>query len=308
MYEGLTFFEVLWQFILRLPALVMGSNLASDEIQFLVLNVTALTCSIVGTLSILRRYTMMANALSHTLLIGIVVVFFLGHSSEMLDSPLSAIQLLAAAAIGAGLTAWLVHLFTSTAFMHEDAGIGASFSFLFALGILLLSIISRNAHIGVELLVGNADALVEEDIFPSCLACLVALCAFVPLFRGWKVSSFDPIFGNLSGFSHKRYGTLLLIIQAVTVVTAFRSVGVIMVLGLLCLPPLIARLYCSTLVSLVIVASSISLVVTTIAIALSRHLVTSYSFALSTGALVVVLLAVVYVLCCASSLRSAGKR
>lgn len=298
-YDGLTFFQVLWAFFTRLPDMLMGSSLATDEIQFLVLNFLAVATSLVGTLSVLRRYTMMANALSHTLLIGIVIVFLFGfHPGEMTDAPMTTSQLAIAALVGAGLTAWTVHLFTASNKMKEDAGIGASFTFLFALGILLLSYISRNAHIGVELLIGNADALVEEDVMPALISALLALFVFTLFSRGWKVSCFDPIFANLSGFSHKQYGAALLLIQAFCVVVAFRSVGVVMVLGLLCLPPLIARLFCSSFKSMAITSAIVAVVGSTCAIALSRHLVTVYSFALSTGALVVVLLAIIFALSC----------
>ncbi len=298
-YHGLTFFQVLWTFLTRLSHMLSGSALATDEIQFLVLNLLSVATALVGTLSVLRRYTMMANALSHTLLIGIVLVFLFGyHSGEMEEGPLNPFQLAIAALVGAVLTAWTVHLFTSSNKMKEDAGIGASFTFLFALGILLLTCISRNAHIGVELLIGNADALVEEDIVPAFLSALLAFLVFTLFSRGWKVSCFDPIFANLSGFSHKAYGAALLLIQAFCVVVAFRSVGVVMVLGLLCLPPLIARLFCSRFKSMAIVSCGVAVLGSTLAIALSRHLVTVYSFALSTGAMVVVLLAAIYAISC----------
>ncbi len=308
-YDGMTFFSVIAHLFLRIPSIFLGQPLESDEIQFAVLGLVAVTSSIVGTLSVLRRCTMMANALSHTLLIGIVVVFVvsivgLSSSSHEFDGLImTQVQLGVAAVIGAIITAWMVHVFAASSSMQEDAGIGAAFTFLFALGVMLLSIISRNAHIGVELLIGNADALVASDILPAFYSALLAFTALIIFFRGWVVSSFDLVFANLAGFSGSKYRSMLLLIQAFCVVVAFKSVGVVMVLGLLSIPPLTARLYCSRFSHMLIISTLISVCTTTFSVALSRHLLTVYDIALSTGALTVVMLGVVYGIFCFAKWR-----
>ncbi len=85
-YHGQTFWEVLLEFIKRMRELILGKlafrELVSDEIQILVLIGVAISSGLLGSFLILRRMTMLANSLSHTILVGIVLAFFFTHFSS----------------------------------------------------------------------------------------------------------------------------------------------------------------------------------------------------------------------------------
>lgn len=167
-YSDLTFFEVFGQFIMRLLKALTGQlssvDLAPDEIQALVLIAVSLSCSLVGSFLVLRRSTMLANSLSHTILIGIVGAYLWTQpiSHEISFLPIS--TLLIASLLTGLATAFLTHLCHRLFRLQEDASIGLVFTSLFALGIVLVTLFTRNAHIGVEVVMGNVDALHLHDI------------------------------------------------------------------------------------------------------------------------------------------------
>jgi manganese/zinc/iron transport system permease protein len=122
---------------------------------------------------------------------------------------------------------------------------------------------------------------------------LVTIALF---FNGWKLTTFDPAFAKTLGFSPGLFNYLLMILVSLTVVGAFRAVGVLMVLTFITAPPLTARLFCYRLSTLLVWAAFIALVASFVGVALSRHLLTVHGIALSTGGVVVTLLGTIYLL------------
>jgi manganese/zinc/iron transport system permease protein len=168
------------------------------------------------------------------------------------------------------------------------------FSTLFALGVTLLSLWSRNSHAGPEMLMGDPDALTTGDI---PMVFFVACCTFlIGLFflRGFQVAIFDSNFALLSGFRPSLLHHLLLALVALASVSAFRAVGFVMTLAFFVIPPLMARLWTHSLRSLLLCSVGVSVVTVIVAVALGRHLLTVYYLPVSTGALAAVLLAVLY--------------
>lgn len=300
-YSQAEFFQVIVTFILRIPTLLFGGALYPDEIQILTLSFLSMGCALLGSILMVRKELMMANALSHTVLIGIVAVFLLSPQVTFDGlQPLTGLQLMIASLIGALSTLLLVKWCNEKWGLSSDASVGISFSFLFALGIFLLSLLSRNAHVGVELLMGSADALIEEDVFVSLWSALLAITLFSLLQRVWKVISFDPLFAIALGWRPDRWVFLLFCAAALILLTSFRAVGVVMVLGLISLPPLIVRPFSHSLLQLGYKAAGIGIITSLLAVALSRHLLSAYDLAVSTGALEVVLLFLLLPLSCYS--------
>jgi manganese/zinc/iron transport system permease protein len=290
-YTAANFYEAIGIFFLRLPLLLLGDVLYPDEIQFLTLTFLSAGCALIGSILMVRKELMLANALSHTVLIGIVAVFLLGQQTGFDGlNPFSPTQLALAALIGAFLTLFLIKWCREKWGFSPDASIGISFSFLFALGIFLLSILSKNAHVGVELLMGSADALVEEDVVSSIASFFLALVLFWLFLRVWKVISFDPLFASTLGWQTDRWIFFLFSITALILLISFRVVGVVMVLGLISLPPLIVRPFSSSLQQVGLRASILGALVSIAAVALSRHLLSIYALAVATGSLQIVLL------------------
>ena len=159
-YRGTNFFTFFWTLLERIFS---GEILhpATDEIQMLVLGGVAISGALVGTFLVLRRMTMLANSLSHTILLGIVIAFLVtGQEIGALSIPV----MLIASVITGLATAFLTEFLHRNIRLQEDAANGLVFSTLFALGIVLVTLFTRNAHLGVEVVMGNADALQLRDL------------------------------------------------------------------------------------------------------------------------------------------------
>jgi len=112
------------------------------EIQLIAV-IVAVACALPGVFLVLRRMALMSDAISHAILLGIVLAFFLVHD---LASPL----LILAAALTGVLTVTLVELLHNTRKLKQDAAIGIVFPLLFSLGVILISRFAGNVHLDVD--------------------------------------------------------------------------------------------------------------------------------------------------------------
>lgn len=300
-YSEKTFFGFIWTLAQRLAAFFSGNlsldSAASDEIQIAVLAGLSISCAMVGTFLVLRRMTMLANALSHTVLFGIVCAYLLVMLFMHPQDPYQALSIpvLMLAAFGTGLlTTFLTEFLTRVMKVQEDASVGLVFSMLFALGIVLVTLFSRNVHIGTELVMGNVDALQKEDVKGVLTILGVNALLFCLLFNGFKITAFDPQLAKTLGFSPVFFNYLLMIQTSLAAIGAFRAVGVLMVLAFLVIPVLTARLLTNSLSLLIILAGASGCLASVIGVALSRHILTQLGIGLSTGGIVVVVMGLLY--------------
>jgi manganese/zinc/iron transport system permease protein len=302
-YSGKTFwsfFAVLWG---RLDAYLFGAcpeKLAPDEVQCLVLIFVGLSLSFLGCFLVLKQMTMLANAISHTLLLGLVAAFLIlsyGFHLDSLQSQFFSANTLLLAATSASvvtttLTAWFMRRFS----VQEDAAIGLVFTSLFALGLLLVAMFTKNLHFGVEAIMGNVDALHVDDVKRAAFFALLIIGVFLFFFRGFFVLSFDPVFMRVLGWSTSGFHMLLMLLTAMGAILAFRAVGVLLFLSLLVGPVLIARLYVQSLKKLIFLSMGISVLSSIGSVALSRHILTVSKVPVSTSGLLATWLFVLYFL------------
>ena len=301
-YWGKNFFSVLLLFFQRMVALLKGelsiADLASDEIQIFVLSLVAMACALIGTFLVLKKMTMLANSLSHTILLGIVIAYlslFAFIPKESISAhAMSITTLLLASLITALLTAVLTQFLTTVFRLQEDASTGLVFTTLFALGIVLITAFTRNAHIGSEAIMGNVDALHLDDLYLIFWVFLFDSAIIALLYKEWKMTTFDSSFAQSIGFSPTLFNYLLMILTSVTAIGAFRAVGVLLVLAFLIAPVLTARLFCHRLFTLILCSMVIAIVSSLSSVALSRHCLSVYQISFSTAGLTVTLLGVLY--------------
>ncbi|CCB88392.1 metal ABC transporter permease [Simkania negevensis] len=260
-------------------------NLASDEIQILVLVLIACSSALVGTFLVLRRMTMLANSLSHTILLGIVVTFLLvrhaGGSVMTLD-----FQTLVIAALVTGfLTTFVTEWFHKGLRLQEDASIGLVFTTFFALGIVGVTLFSRNAHLGVETIMGNVDALHLHDVRLAFYLFLFNLGLILVFFKRFALMTFDSVLARNFGVPVVLLNHLLMVQAAATAIGAFRALGVFLFLALLVVPVLTARFFCHRLKPLLVVSCLIGSLGAVIAVAFSRHFLSVYQVSFSTAGL-----------------------
>lgn len=286
----LDFFGILIQ---RLALFFTGTtlSLASDELQLAVLSCVAISGALVGSFLVLKRMTMLANSLSHTILLGIVIAFWISPGEDIYHN----LPLFLVAAILTGFaTSFITQFLTSTLRLQADASTGLTFTTLFALGILLVTLLTRNAHIGAEVVMGNVDALQQQDLTWAALIALINIAIIILFFKEYLITTFDQGLAQVLGFSPVIFGYLLMAQVSLTAVSGFRAVGVLMVLALLTAPPLTARLLTHHLKTLVLLACFIGILGACLGVALTRHVLSVYGIALSTGGITVCVLSIIF--------------
>jgi manganese/zinc/iron transport system permease protein len=222
------------------------------EIQLIAV-VTAVACSLVGVFLVLRRLALISDAISHSILLGIVLGFF---ATGTTTSPLLVVG---ATAVGV-LTVVLVELVHRTRLVKEDAAIGLVFPALFSLGVILVSRYADGVHLDIdavllgELAFAPFDRLVwlGWDFGPVSLVLMSAIlaldvAAIAVFWKELKLSTFDPALGLALGFAPGlvHYGLMTLV--SVTAVGSFNAVGSILVVALMIAPPATAYLLTDSL-------------------------------------------------------------
>ncbi len=205
-------------------------------------------CALVGTFLVLRRMSLMGDAISHSVLLGIVAVFFLTGDR----SPFFAV--IGAGAVGL-LTVSLVELLNRTGLVKEDAAIGLVFPALFSLGVIFVSRFPAEVHIDVEhVLYGEIaySAFDKVTIFGMELGfrsfwvlgimTAVNLIFVLAFYKELKLATFDAGLAAAVGFSPTLIHYLLLALVSATTVVSFDSVGAILVVAMLIVPAATAYL------------------------------------------------------------------
>lgn len=218
----------------------------SLEIQAIAL-VVAAACAVPGVFLVLRRTAMMSDAISHTVLLGIVLTFFVVQD---LASPF---LVLGAAAVGL-LTVALVEVLAGTRLVKEDAAIGLVFPALFSIAVILISRFARGVHLDVDAVLLGELAFAPFDRLtilgldlPRSLAVMSGILLlnllFIALFyKELKLATFDAGLAATLGFSPVLIHYALMGLVSVTAVGAFDAVGSILVVALMVTPAAAAYL------------------------------------------------------------------
>lgn len=281
-----TFFQVLFTRLFTWNY----STITTDEIQIGTLICIAVCCGLIGPFLVLKKMAMFANSLSHTILLGIVISFLLLGGVVLSDFSHLFIGALIAAIFTAILTEGLVKWFQ----LGVDASVGLVFTVLFALGIVLSTLFLKDVHLGIESVIGNADALRMEDLINAFrLVVLNALMVFL-FYRQFQISSFDSHLAKVLGIREGFFRFLLLFLVAATCMGAFRAVGVLLVLAFLVGPYLTARLFCHQLNRILFYSCCVGVGASLCGVAMARHILSEYDVALSTGGLVVCFIGLFY--------------
>jgi len=217
------------------------------EIQLVAL-VVAVSCALPGAFLVLRRTALLSDAISHTVLLGIVLAFFV---TESLTSPL---LIVAAAATGV-LTVTLVEVVARTRLVKQDAAIGLVFPALFSIAVILISRYAGNVHLDTDAVLLGEIAFAPfrrleiggVDLGPRTLyvmgGVLTLNVAFLLLFyKELKLSTFDPALAAALGFAPVAVNYAFMSLVSLTVVGAFDAVGSILVVALMIAPAATAYL------------------------------------------------------------------
>ena len=220
---------------------------AQLEIQ-LIASLVAIACAIPGTFLVLRKMAMISDAISHSILPGIVVGFFI---TQDLNSPL----LILLAAFTGVITVVLVERIQKTGLVKEDTAIGLVFPALFSIGVIMIAKNANDVHLDVdavllgELAFAPFDRLLIDgtDVGPKSLwiigtILVITIGLLLAFFKELKVSTFDAGLAASLGFSPVIIHYGLMTVASVTTVGAFDAVGAILVVALMIAPAAAAYL------------------------------------------------------------------
>lgn len=207
-----------------------------------------LSCSLIGVFLILRKMAMMADAISHTVLLGIVVAFIV---TRELSGPHMLIGAIIAGLLTALLVQWLRELD-----IEQHASIGIVFTTLFAIGVILIATSVGNAHLDVQhALMGEITFIpwktitlpiigtVPEATALLALVLFIVLACIISFYKEWKITSFDPALAASLGIPVVFLHYLFMSLVSITTVSSFDAVGAIMVVAMLITPAASAYLW-----------------------------------------------------------------
>ncbi|KGA95688.1 iron ABC transporter [Alkalihalobacillus alcalophilus ATCC 27647 = CGMCC 1.3604] len=220
-----------------------------------------LSCGLIGVFLILRKMAMMSDAISHTVLLGIVVAF-------LITRELSGPHMLIGAVIAGLLTAFLVQWLHSLD-IELHASMGIVFTTLFAIGVILISTAVGNAHLDVKhALMGEITFVpFETTVYPIvgeiptttamlALVLVVVLIFIIAFYKEWKITSFDPALAASLGIPVAFMHYLFMSLVSITTVASFDAVGAIMVVAMLITPAAAAYLWTDKLAVMLILSAS----------------------------------------------------
>jgi len=219
----------------------------------------AVSCALLGNFLVLRRMSMMGDAISHAVLPGLAVAFLLTGSRGSLS------MFLGAAVVGV-LTAVFTQWIHSFGQVDESASMGVVFTGLFAVGLILIVRAADAVDLDPGCVLYGAIELIPLDTRPvlgfSVPRAVVGLGAVllvntmftVLLYKELKITSFDPALATTLGISAPVMHYLLMTLVAVTTVASFESVGSILVIAMLIVPAAAAHLLTDRLSTMLFVS------------------------------------------------------
>jgi manganese/zinc/iron transport system permease protein len=239
------------------------TTLFPDDITIiLTAGLVATACAVLGVFLVLRRVALMGDAVSHAVLPGIVAVFLLTQSR-------APFQVIVGAAIFAIVCVLAIEWLRGTGLIAADAAIGLVFPALFALGVLGVHRYAANIHLDLDSTIYGEIAfapfrtveiggvLVAQSLIINGAVAIVNLALITLIWKELKATTFDPEFSQSVGLNPTWVSRMLLVAVSVTAVTAFESVGAILVVALLIVPAAAAYLVTDRLWAMVAIAVGI---------------------------------------------------
>ncbi|MFC5623617.1 metal ABC transporter permease [Algoriphagus winogradskyi] len=232
-----------------------------DQNAFLIIltaSIISISCGLLGVFMMLRKMSMTGDAISHAVLPGIVIGFFVSGSQRGLE-----------VIIGAGLLGILATLIINwlknKAKVQLDASIGITFTLLFAVGIILINMLAYKvdldqecvlygeiAYLPIDLWITKAGFSMGPRITYLAVLNLVLVSIFIfLLYKELTLTSFDENFGLVIGLPAGAINLALMSMVSYTTVSSFEAVGAILVVALLVVPPATAFLWTKKLTSLI---------------------------------------------------------
>ncbi|PCJ99679.1 MAG: zinc ABC transporter permease [Zetaproteobacteria bacterium] len=237
-------------FIIDFPALIIVS-------------LASLLCALLGSFLVLTKQAVIIDAISHSVLPGIVV-------GVLLSGSFSILYVMAGALTSALIAVMLVYAFQHWGKIEQGAAIGAVFTAMFAFGVLLLETqVGSRIHLDTQHVLYGALELTywanpfEWSSMPTQIKTLAVLLIItiiylIAFFKELRLTTFDPTYAKILGYKTYLFQLALLILIALVAVGCFEATGSILVIALFICPAAAARMLCDRMISQLLLSALIA--------------------------------------------------
>jgi ABC-type Mn2+/Zn2+ transport system permease subunit/Mn-dependent DtxR family transcriptional regulator len=211
--------------------------------------VVGITSSVLSCLLVVRRQALMGDAISHSILLGVVLGWMVGQHAGIFWG-----------ALASGILSGVAITFVErNSRVKLDAAMGVFFTFAFALGLAIISVLRPTGIDLFHVLLGNVLGVgPDELILTSVCGGLVLATVFI-FFKGFHLWSFDPQMARASGMPTGLLHYLFTALLSATIVAALQAVGLILVIAMLVTPGATAYLLSNRLAAMMAIAAAIGL-------------------------------------------------
>lgn len=238
----------------------------------------SISCGVIGTYVVIKRIVFISGGIAHTAYGGIGLGYFLG-----INPMLGALGFTVLSAIGMGTVSdrWGE---------RSDTLIGVMWAAGMALGVIFVSLSPGYTTDLMSYLFGNILVVPDMDIWLMAFLNLLILLTVFALYEDFKAISFDEEFARTAGLNTRILNLSLLVLIALTIVVLIRAVGIILVIALLTIPAATAGRFTSSLKHMMGLAILLGMFFT------SGGLFLSYIFDLPSGATIILLASVIFLI------------
>ena len=261
--------------------------------QLLLLLCFSISLSLVGTFLFLRKNSMIANVISHTVLFGIALLFigmkvFFDVTHFGLHSMGISVYVLVSA-ITTFITIFLIEGLKKYTHLNNDASTALVFSTLFSIGAILITMFTKSAHVGVDIIMGNLDLIHRDDLIAGVAVFVLCVLFVYFFFNDLVVLSFDGMITHLSSKNSAFLQFCFLFLTNLVITSGFRFVGIAPVLGLIIIPPVTGSIVTKSIKDLITFSVVSNVLIGLLSVVLTKFFYVIYGIGLSTSGMLVTL-------------------
>ena len=209
-------------------------------------------CGMLGSFAVLRKQSLLGDAISHAALPGIAIAFLITGAKD------SNVLLLGALVSGLIGTFWIRGIITKT-HLKSDTALGLILSLFFGFGMLLLTFIQKQPNANQagldKYLFGQAATLVESDVWMMSIVTGICLMVLLVFWKEFKILLFDADYTKTLGFNTKFIDILITSFIVLAIVLGLQTVGVVLMSAMLLAPAAAARQWTNSLAVMVFLAA-----------------------------------------------------
>lgn len=225
-----------------------------------ILIITSLACAVLGVFLVLRRLSMVSDAISHSVLLGIVIGYFV-------TKDIGSVLLIIGASLFGVLTTVCIELLIKSKRVTEDASVGIIFPLFFSIAVILITRYARNVHLDTEVVLIGEIILaplhrinflglsLPKALIQMSFVLLINIVFIAVFFRKLKISSFDPVYAGVAGIAGAGLYYVFMALVSFTAVSAFESVGAILTISFFISPAASAYLISKDLKIIIFLAA-----------------------------------------------------